>query len=77
MIEIYPRKIAVILGAFTDMVIFRRGMFAVSMAGEGGEVVVKGMIRASKATTPKYDTSTRVFMFSKVFRIFYLFRNLA
>lgn len=33
MIEIYPRKIAVILGAFTDMVIFRRGMFAVSMAG--------------------------------------------
>lgn len=32
-IEIYPRKIAVILGAFTDMVIFRRGMFAVSMAG--------------------------------------------
>lgn len=77
MIEIYPRKIAVILGAFTDMVIFRRGMFAVSMAGGGGEVVVKGMMRASKATTPKYDTSTRVFMFSKVFRIFYLFRNLA
>lgn len=76
MIEIYPRKIAVILGAFTDMVIFRRGMFAVSMAGGGGEVV-KGMMRASKATTPKYDTSTRVFMFSKVFRIFYLFRNLA
>lgn len=35
MIEIYPRKIAVILGAFTDMVIFRRGMFAVSMAGGG------------------------------------------
>lgn len=59
-IEIYPRKIAVILGAFTDMEIFRRGMFAVSMAGRrGGEVVVKGMMRASKATT---QNMTRVYV---------------
>lgn len=82
-IEIYPRKIAVILGAFTDMEIFRRGMFAVSMAGRrrGEGRWWKGwcgLRRQQRKIWHEYTCNTCVDVScSKIFRIFYFpFRNL-